>query len=150
MNNVRDHVRIGPMPSLGTYPLCNRSVARASRLPRKAKAFAASVERLGFDTVATLSAPSSNNLQRQHQNFICTDFRSPSGDMPILIRRHAYPRRDPTCLRMPGFGYLEFWGDMVYAHYALAEDSALLLARILLYYGEQHSSSPIPHSVVEA
>jgi hypothetical protein len=39
---------------------------------------------------------------------------------------------------------------MVYAHYALAEDSALLLARILLYYGEQHSSSPIPHSVVEA
>jgi hypothetical protein len=110
MNNVRDHIRIGPMLSLGTYPLCNRSVARASRPSPKSKRLRSQRRTAGFRYCGDVIGAVVQQFTEATSKFYTYRLSEASGDMPILIRRHAYPRRNPTCLRMPGFGYLEFWG----------------------------------------
>jgi hypothetical protein len=48
MDNVRDHVRIGPMPSLGTYPLCNRLGGESIEASPKSKRLRSQRRTAGF------------------------------------------------------------------------------------------------------
>lgn len=150
MNNVRDHIRIGPMLSLGTYPLCNRSVARASRPSPKSKRLRSQRRTAGFRYCGDVIGAVVQQFTEATSKFYMYRLSEPFWRYADIDQTSRLSTSKSYMSENAWVRILRVLGDMVYVHYALTVDSALLLARILLYYGDQHSSSPAPHSFVEA
>lgn len=77
----------------------------------KQKGFAVSLERPGFLCCGDIISADDQPYTRDTEHLHVPTFRSPACHMPVLIRRHIYPRRSLTCLSMPESRYLASRGQ---------------------------------------